>query len=119
MKFKGTKGNWKLKHSERNSALNIIGTNLGGRYKIARLPYFINSRLSEEWNNKEVAEQKANALLISKAPEMLELLEKFVKSIEHEEIIIEENFDNDGFEGCGYLLYKEFKQLIKEATEIN
>lgn len=69
MEFKGTKGNWKLKHSESNKAWNIVGTILGGRYKIARLSYLIDQSYSSEY-----FEQKANALLISKAPEILNQL---------------------------------------------
>ena len=29
----------KIKHSESKSAWNVIGTKLGGKYKIARVPY--------------------------------------------------------------------------------
>lgn len=29
----------KIKHSEKKSAWNVIGTKLGGKYKIARVPY--------------------------------------------------------------------------------
>ena len=63
-------------------------------------------------------EQKANTLLISKAPEMLEALKMFVEAVYTEEIIIKENYDNDGHENCGGRLYQKFKQLIKEATEL-
>jgi hypothetical protein len=31
--------NTKIKHSESKSAWNVIGTKLGGKYKIARVPY--------------------------------------------------------------------------------
>ncbi len=31
-----------VKHSESKSAWNIVGTQLGGKYKIARFPYCIN-----------------------------------------------------------------------------
>ena len=62
---------------------------------------------------KEIEKQKEE-----KYNKMLEMLKEFVKAIEDEEIIIKENFDNDGFENCGNRLYNEFKQLIKEATEI-
>lgn len=105
MEFKRTKGNWRLKHSEKNTAWNIIGTELGSRYKIAILPYLIESALSENWNNKEKYEQKANALLISKAPEMLETIEELLKELSYH----------------GYTHSKAInsaKQLIKEATEI-
>jgi hypothetical protein len=100
MEFKGTKGKWEFCKTHQT-----ITDHKG--YGIAQENGIRNSN---EW--------KANALLISKAPEMLEMLEKFVKAIEAEEIIIKENFDNDGYENCGNRLYNEFKQLIKEATEL-
>ena len=72
--FKGTKGIWSIKHSESNSQWNVIGTILGGRYKIARCPYLISDL---DWlNEKEKLEQLANAKLISCAPEMLDMLKK-------------------------------------------
>lgn len=74
MEFKGTPGPWQLKHSESKSAWNVVGSKLGGRYKIARLPYFIQPDLLEEWNEGEKFEQKANALLISDAPDFLKQL---------------------------------------------
>lgn len=31
----------KVKHSESKNAWNIVGTKLGGKYKIARVPYLV------------------------------------------------------------------------------
>jgi hypothetical protein len=31
----------KVKHSLSKSAWNVIGTNIGGKYKIARVPYLV------------------------------------------------------------------------------
>lgn len=31
----------KVVHSQTKSAWNVIGTNIGGKYKIARVPYFV------------------------------------------------------------------------------
>ncbi|MBS3993140.1 MAG: hypothetical protein KGZ87_05445 [Bacteroidetes bacterium] len=46
-----------IKHSESKTAWNIIGTKLGGKYKIARVPYI------EIANSKSCTEiQKAEAL---------------------------------------------------------
>jgi len=57
-----TKGEWKLKHSENNSQWNIIGSMVGGRYKIARCPYLVSDF---DWiNEREKTEQLANAKLI-------------------------------------------------------
>ena len=68
--FKGTPGKWEVIHSASNDAWNVVGTQLGGKHKIARCHY-IYSPVS----NKEKSEAKANAVLISKAPEMLEMLQ--------------------------------------------
>ena len=74
----------------------------------------------KHWQNTEERRKQClyNALLISKAPEMLEALKMFVEAVYTEEIIIKENYDNDGHENCGGRLYQKFKQLIKEATEL-
>lgn len=42
-----------IKHSESKNAWNIIGTKLGGKYKIARVPYIkiANSKLLTEIEN--------------------------------------------------------------------
>lgn len=75
MKFKGTNGPWELKHSESKNAWNIIGTNLGTRYKIARLSYFTPfENVPDQRREYDKLEQKTNALLISKAPEILNQL---------------------------------------------
>lgn len=52
----------KVKHSESKSAWNIVGDELGGKFKIARIPYFIDNRLSEELNalNRKEALEIAN-----------------------------------------------------------
>ncbi len=101
--FKGTKGKWIIFRED------IIITEA----EIEDDVICIKPNLMQSQKN-----WKANALLISKAPEMLEMLKYFVEAIENEEIVIKENFDNDGFENCGNRLYNEFKQLIKKATEI-
>lgn len=36
-----TKVNTKVKHSESKNAWNVIGTALGAKYKIARVPYLV------------------------------------------------------------------------------
>lgn len=55
------------------------GTQLGGRYKITRCPYTQDESLSIKWNETEKAEQEANALLISKAPELLAFIQKYYR----------------------------------------
>ncbi len=102
MEFKGTKGKWRVKHSQTKEAFNIIGSVAGGKFKIARCPYINQPTLSKEWNDKEKEEAKADALLISKAPEMLEMLNKTATRLV----------------GVDDLMRSAIEQLIKEATEI-
>jgi len=90
--FKGTKGKWKLlRFSEGQMSVR----NMENTRKICV------SRV----NNYD--ESLANLLLISKAPEMLEMLEKLIKE-----------FDAEHATQYGCELMYLAKQLIKEATEI-
>lgn len=57
----------KLQHSKSKTAWNVVGAVLGARYKIASFPYLNSSDYSEEFNNKEMDEQKQNALLFIEA----------------------------------------------------
>ena len=94
-KFKGTKGNWEISIDNNQMILTDSG---------AYLPNAMHKTYSSN------LELKANALLISKAPEMLEMLNHLSSSIDF-------SFDawgsNEGIE-----LFNKIKQLIKEATEI-
>jgi hypothetical protein len=89
--FKGTQGKW----SEHKSAFccvvsdnGVLVANCGGR----------TSNVNPE---ELILEQQANTLLISKSPQMLEMLE---------ELINNSDVPNE--------LYDKAKQLIKEATSI-
>lgn len=66
------------------------------------------------WEQSE--EQRANALLISKAPDMLELLEDLVNDFETDYVINGEIVDNPS----KFLLfiYNQSKELIKQATTL-
>lgn len=88
MEFKGTKGNWKV--DEYNNV--SVGYN-----EIA----FLNSSTPN-------LESRANAKLISKAPEMLEMLKILIQDIEEEG-----NYSRQ----TGYDL-EEAKNLINEATNV-
>lgn len=73
--FKGTKGKWKVKHSESKPTFNVIGSVLGGKHKIARCPYELIEGTQDymiEFNKREKEESEANANLIAAAPELLE-----------------------------------------------
>lgn len=108
--FKGTRGSWSLIHSKSKTGWNVIGTKLGGRYKIAQLPYLSDPELSKEWNDKEKQEQLYNALLISKAPEILDMLIKIDR-------FIDLNRDKNYMVELLSREVPEIKELIKEATE--
>jgi hypothetical protein len=69
-----TPGQWKVKHSESKPAFNVIGTILGGKYKIARCPYLVTE--NEIIDKREKEEAQANANLIAAAPDMYEALKK-------------------------------------------
>lgn len=76
METKHTPGPWLVKHSESKDAFNVVGTQLGCNYKIARCAYLtINDcPLVSKQNKKEA---NANAKLIAAAPDLL----KFVMSM--------------------------------------
>ena len=84
-KFKGTKGKWFPSHMSVNYTT-------------------YHNNMTKIWHPMGDEEQRANALLISKAPEMLEMLERYVDYIESI--------------GEGHEMLDETKQLIKEATTI-
>lgn len=69
-----TKGEWIVKDSETKTAYNVIGTALGGKYKIARSPYCVDTR-GYSYDKKEALD---NAKLISAAPDLLESLKRFI-----------------------------------------
>jgi len=108
IEFKGTKGKWKVMDSE-------FVTDEEG-FSIANIdwPYQINVMWGEKgashWNvkgfHREITdkEMNANALLISKAPEMLDLLKRCENWIS--------NFNNN------VSIVVDLQLLIKEATEL-
>ena len=110
MEFKGTKRNWNLVKSLSNPAYNVTGTNLGGKFKIARCPYFVNPH-SEELTFKDEQESKHNALLISKAPELLECL---IELLSHYEDVVKGDFSPFALRS----VIDQTKELIKQATEL-
>jgi len=93
-----TKVPWKYQHSAKNFAFNVIGTMVGGKYKIARCPYVVID--NEVLNEREYKEAEANAKLIAAAPELLEALKKL---IDRGEIMSDTT---------------ELKSLIQKATTI-
>lgn len=109
--FKGTQGKWLLSGSDKTFvyALNESGTN----------------SFSLNINNDgktDIEEQQANALLISKAPEMLERL--YQQNIDLKVLyghMLDIEKTNNRADGMSVLIQKwidENEQLIKEATEL-
>ena len=98
MEFKGTSGKWYIDQEEagRNEhgvLCNVISTVTDGGLKICGLAEVFGEDL----------QAKANAKLISCAPEMLEMLEKCKEAFES----LKQPF-----------ISSEIEQLIKKATEI-
>ena len=75
--IKHTPGPWKFNGRSQSGkdSFNVIGTVLGGKYKIARCP-FINE------NKLDFAEAETNAQLIAAAPELLEACEAALIELE-------------------------------------
>lgn len=95
MEFKGTKGKWEISIDNNQMILTDSG---------AYLPNAMHKTYSSN------LELKANALLISKAPKMLEMLEKCKT-----QLILCTLLDRSG--QCSEMV-DEIEQLIKEATEL-
>ena len=96
--FKGTKSQWKIEGVDKTFvyALNEKGTNA----------------FSLNINNDgrtELVEQQANALLISKAPEILAMLEELKGIFDKYSVDFESEF---------FKYKKPLEQLIKEAKEL-
>ena len=90
MEFKGTKGVWEIdERASRRVKCNDITI----------------ANCSQGQNGENEEEERANALLISKAPEMLEFLMEL--------------YDDKETHSCMFpSQQKKLKQLIKEATEL-
>jgi len=100
MEFRGTKGEWKTyTYTSENGRETTIVCNTD--YNSNRTDIHVRFSAIDE---TEKQTNRANALLISKAPEMLEMLEKVRFYAEFDSMRLD--------------LYNEIKQLIKEATEL-
>ena len=94
--FKGTKGKWVFHKYAKGTVQSENGRTIAN--------YMVYSTNTD--NGEHIEESMYNALLCSKAPEMLEMLE----------IIVNADF-NDGswnYQAC----MDKARQLIKEATEL-
>ena len=104
--FKGTKGKWQSYTPDHIGCTNV-------KFGKEEWDGFI-----EVWHHHNGSVQaKSNALLISKAPEMLEMLKYFTA-------FPDEDFEEDMDKHISFPMtvdarkIKEAKQLIKEATEL-
>jgi len=101
MEFKGTKGEWEIRPT---GALNENEKPLF--YDIAvNGSSFISTHKNDYILEMNDDQQLANAKLIAAAPEMLEMLDKFLSEFEH---------DNATEYECE--LFYQAKKLIKKAT---
>lgn len=101
MEFKGTKGKWEVNHERSHKSETKVETET---HRICEVKHY-DGQISSKLKEPTQEEGKANALLISKAPEMLEALKYFVDRVENRTI-------------KSTTTYNKYKQLIKEATEL-
>jgi len=110
MEFKGTKGKWLVVGDSDTSIISEMASeHLATCWCVYNT---VNLCLQEE----KVLETKANALLISKAAEMLEMLKEFIDNL-----CGEQECEEELIKGLGHQTYNSVlkaKQLIKEATTI-
>ena len=99
MEFKGTKGKWVL-YSASSPSINEC-TKWSVYNGTKRIALCYNLFENDTSLNVSVEEGKANALLISKAPEMLEMLQWLNRK-----------------GGLGLDVHEQIEQLIKQATEL-
>lgn len=95
MEFKGTKGKWSISNDK-------IVTSI--EQDICSVDIYLEAYMDEE-NAKQEVICKANTLLISKAPEMLDFL-------------IELYNDKETYSGMFPSQHQKLEQLIKEATKL-
>ena len=95
--FKGTKGKWKIKDIKSTLETEINSS----EYRIAEVKHY----KGKNFNDPIEKEAKANALLISKAPEMLEMIQSLIEA------------KNNGNDWDSEELFIKAEVLIKESTE--
>lgn len=94
--FKGTKGKWEV-------VGDIIGTQ---EEDVCEVFVWDRRHYNQSYNDVERFKANSNALLISKAPEMLEMLQKL-----KEDFLLKTDLRSEGIADM-------IGELIKEATEL-
>jgi hypothetical protein len=110
MEFKGTQGKWIIENLNKPRK---------GKYPAFEIDISTENEdnMCTIWYSDLFSENaKANALLISKAPQMLEMVQRIINDFEGDYMVNGVIVDNP----YEWLIdrYKEAKQLIKEATEL-
>ena len=101
MEFKGTKKQWNVV-KDKTALINVGNIIYRPEIKLDDFDSW------EDYHDVTEIESIYNALLISKSPEMLEMLQWFVENFEG---VFHEGTETDN-------KVKESKQLIKQATEL-
>lgn len=128
--FKGTKGRWYTSHRQKpNSSMYDTEVYCEKGKTIAVISWYQRGPVKEIYEGREVlvtrTDREANALLISKAPEMLEMLEEVCENLSIQLGRLgccgegdgkDHRADEDDYGGNEML--QRAKQLIKEATEL-
>ena len=96
--YKFTKGKWKIEDIKSPYETTINSS----EYRIAEVKHFE----GKNFNDPIEKEAKANALLISKAPEMLEMIQSLIEA------------KNNGNDWDSEELFIKAEVLIKESTEL-
>ena len=111
--FKGTKGKWNVSKETNINNFGVEYFTIDFETSIECIDVYVDYRLSEE---EKIINGKANALLISKAPEMLEMLKLFTDFPDED---FKENESNNYYTFSVKISDMiKAKQLIKEATEL-
>lgn len=87
--FKGTPGPWKIVKSQSGKHnINIIGTSLGSKYKVARVPFAYEEAGNDEFihklNSKSELEAEYDAHLISAAPEAVAFISDIIFALSND-----------------------------------
>lgn len=102
MEFKGTKGKWRIKNLLNSKETEVVTDT----YRICEVKHF-DEQIDEVLIEPTLEECKANALLISKAPEMMEELKHLVRALKTVSSF-----------GATASIIEHAENLIKEATEL-